>query len=145
MGSGFGEGLDVGCGLGCWWVDCSGIMHSGLMVSGWLGVRIRGGGVGDLWLMPVRCPSVVANRDHPRPVSEGGKDGVLRSMLQVELSTMGSVSGGKERFTDGIRVVESATTGDVDIPLSTLGDVDDMLDQALSLTINRQIGCSILL
>ena len=34
-------------------------------------------------------------------------------------------------------------TGDVDIPLSSLGGVDDMLDQALSLTINRKIGCSV--
>ena len=65
-------------------------MHSGLMVSGWPGVRMRGG-VGDLWLMAVRCSSVGGLRDHPRPVSEGGNDGVLRSMTQFEVSTMQSV------------------------------------------------------
>ncbi len=71
-------------------MDCSGVIHSGLMVSGWLGVRIRGGGVGDLRLV-VGYPSVGGSRDHPRPVSESGKDGILRSVTGFGLLTIESV------------------------------------------------------
>lgn len=81
----------MGCGLEGCWVGRSSVMHSGLMVSGWLGVRIRGSGDSDVSIMAVGSPSSSRVRDHPRPVSEPGKDGVFGSMTRFEISTVGSV------------------------------------------------------